>query len=316
MNNSFKFNWPDKKKFAFSIFDDTDFVSLPKVKDIYSFLSDCNFRFTKSVWPMGGKKEAIVSGATCEDPAYLKWLISLQEAGYEMGYHMTTYHSSSRSEIIAGLERFHQLFHHYPFSMANHVGVAENIYWGDARLTGVKKIIYNILTNNKNKNQYYGHVQGSPFFWGDLCKQKIKFVRNFIFPEINTLKACPFMPYYDPQRPYVRFWFASSEGSNADLFNKCINEKNQDRLEEEGGACIIYTHLASEGFWKNGVRSKRFRYLMSMLSQRNGWFVPVSTLLDYVLKMRGPHNITDKERNILEWKWLWYKIRSGAKNHL
>ena len=38
--------------------------------------------------------------------------------------------------------------------------------------------------------------------------------------------------------------------NNVNIFNKCLSNKNQDRLENEGGACIMYTHFA-DGFCKN-----------------------------------------------------------------
>lgn len=40
---------------------------------------------------------------------------------------------------------------------------------------------------------------------------------------------------------------------------------------------------------------------MRRLSEKNGWFVPVCALLDY---LRG--------KNTLERKWLWHKIRIGT----
>jgi hypothetical protein len=51
---------------------------------------------------------------------------------------------------------------------------------------------------------------------------------------------------------------------------------------------------------------------MKRLSKKNGWFVPVCTLLDYIAEARGYHNITNKERNRLERKWLLYKVTIGT----
>ena len=194
--------------------------------------------------------------------------------------------------------------------MANHTGNYESIYWGNYRMTGFNEFLYNQLTRNRQKDSFRGHIKGDNYFWGDVCKEKIKYVRNFAFSDINTLKACPIMPYHDLNRPYVNYWFVSSEGSNVDTFNQCITEQNQDNLEKEGGACIMYTHFAA-GFYKNGRINSRFKYLMSRLSKKNGWFVTVSTLLDYLLKIRGHYDITAKERKALERKWLWHKIRVG-----
>jgi hypothetical protein len=40
----------------------------------------------------------------------------------------------------------------------------------------------------------------------------------------------------------------------------------------------------------------------------NGWFVPVRTLLDFLVQVKGRHIITTAERSYLERKWLWHKI--------
>ncbi len=76
---------------------------------------------------------------------------------------------------------------------------------------------------------------------------------------------------------------------------------------KEGGACIMYTHLAA-GFLENGRINGRFKALMERLSKLNGWFVPVHTLLDFILQARGNHCITQAERNDLERRWLWHKV--------
>jgi hypothetical protein len=86
------------------------------------------------------------------------------------------------------------------------------------------------------------------------------------------------MPYHDPDRPFVRNWFASSEGPSVESFDRTLSEANQERLEIEGGACIMYTHFAN-GFYDNGCLDSRFVRLMQRLGSRPGWFVPVSTLL-------------------------------------
>jgi hypothetical protein len=304
-----KIKWPDGKDFAFSIFDDPDFDSAENTKQMYSFLADLGMRTTKAVWPIRGNCTPKVGGTTCEDERYLKLVLDLRDQGFEIGLHNATYHTSSREQTARGLEAFRQFLGHDPFSMANHTGCRESIYWGNARVSGVRRLIYNALTlrMNEGSSLSQGHIEGSPLFWGDLCREKIKYVRNFVYGDINTLKACPVMPYHDPARPFVNYWFASSEGANVDSFNATASEGNQDRLVREGGACIIYTHLAA-GFVEKGRIHGRFRMIMERLSKMNGWFVPVSTLLDYILHTRGHHVITQKERKALEGRWMWHKI--------
>ena len=107
-------------------------------------------------------------------------------------------------------------------------------------------------------------------------------------------------------------WYASTEGSNAPRFLDALTEANQDRLEAEGGACIMYTHFG-HGFMHNGRINDRFRTLMERLSRKNGWYVPVSSLLDYLRSSRnGNHVLTPAERSRLESKWLWAKARRGT----
>ena len=132
-----------------------------------------------------------------------------------------------------------------------------------------------------------------------------------MFGDVNTLRVCPYMPYHDPNRSYVNLWFAAAEGGNVRSFTTTLSEVNQDRLAAEGGACILYTHLGA-GFCDRGQVQPRVRLLLERLSGLNGWFVPVSTLLDYLRGAEGPRQINDRERRQLEIRWLWEKIRRGT----
>jgi hypothetical protein len=302
--------WPDNKKFAFTVFDDTDYVTVDNVGKVYRFLADLGFRTTKSVWVYRGTEPGNCPGETCDDPEYQRWVLGLQTQGFEIGYHMATWHSSPRDRTIAALDRFAEIFGQPPSVAANHSGSRENMYWGGARIGGLHRFVYNLATGFRFADRYRGHVEGDPYFWGDLCKQRIRYYRNLIFNDINTLRACPIMPYYDPQRPYVNYWFASSEGADVRSFNRCLSEDNQDRLEETGGACIMYAHFAC-GFVDNGKLNGRFRELMERLARKPGWFVPVSPLLDHLQQKNGGHVITDAERSVLERRWLWEKLRRG-----
>ena len=306
-----KIIWPNNKKFAFTIFDDTDRSNLEDSKLIYNCLNDLGFKTTRSAWVNNSNSKNNSEGVTCENKSYLEWLLEIKKIGFEIGYHNTTFSSSERQKIIEGLEKFKRFFGEDPIVMANHSENKENIYWGSDRLSGSRKFVYNILTLFKRNKYYLGHDNSSKFFWGDLCKQNIKYVRNFVFSDINTLKNCPFMPYKDQTKPFVNYWFASSEGNNAETFIKCISDKNQDRLEEEGGACIMYTHFA-DGFSKNGKISENFKEQMTKLSKREGWFVTVSTLLEFLKKENKNYEINPKQRKALEWKWLFDKLILGS----
>ena len=176
-------------------------------------------------------------------------------------------------------------------------------------------MVYNILTRYAYNKAFRGHIESDEHFWGDYCQKNITYVRNFAYSDINTLKMCPFMPYYDPNRPYVNYWFASANGGTVQEFNECLHEQNQDRLEEEGGACIMYTHFGFR-FYRDGKLNPRFRELIERLSKKNGWFVPVSTLLDYLRNINGRYEIGTAERTRLERMWLRDQIRAKITNRL
>jgi hypothetical protein len=307
-----KITWPDGKRFAFTVFDETDCATVANVRPVYDFLAGCGFRTTKSVWVVDGDpNRGRFVGQSCDNPEYRQWVLDLQKRGFEIAFHNCTWHGSHRDAICTGLDRFAQLFGHDPVTAANHTGVEEGIYMAEARLSGWRVPLYNFLTGFRNRGKYRGHLEGDPYFWGDICKARIKYFRNFVYRDINTLKACPIMPYHDLNRPYVNYWFAASDGARPKQFIGCVSEKAQDRLEEEGGACIMYTHLA-RGFLEGKRLMPRFQSLMQRLAAKNGWFVPAETLLEYLMQVKGPHEISDRERRRLECKWFWEKLLIGT----
>ncbi len=303
--------WPQGKRFAFTIFDDTDGTTLENGSPVYDLLYDLGFLTTKSVWPLEGEGKANTGGTSCQDQDYLRWVQQLQKQGFEIALHNASDKSSTRLQTQQGLDSFKQFFGHDPRCFANHSICTENIYWGGERLSGLNKLIYHASTRFKNWHRWQGHIKDSPYFWGDLCQEHIQYVRNFIYSDINTLKVCPQMPYHDPKRPFVNHWFASSEGSTLARFNQTLQEANQDQLEQEGGACIMYTHFGKD-FYKNGQINPRFKLLMQRLSQKSGWFVPVSTLLDYLRQHQTTDKITHWQRCRLEYAWLMHKFKIGA----
>lgn len=303
--------WPEGKSFAFTVFDDPDAQTLDTGRRVYDFIEDLGFRTTKAVWPLAPSRERSDKGGSCGEAPYRAWVEDLRAAGFEIGLHNVACHTSTREETLQGLDRFQEITGHDPITMANHFFCDENIYFGDRRVTGVQRLAYNLVTRGRNRNRFFGHVEGHPLFWGDLCQSRIRYVRNFVFRDVDTLRACPTMPYHDPDRPWVRAWFASSEGADVRSFNERISLQNQEQLEESGGACIMYTHFG-HGFVEDGELDPEFRRLMTRMAERNGWFVPVSELLAFLEGERGLHTLTTRERTRLERRWLLEKLRFGT----
>lgn len=305
-------HWPHSKKFAFTVFDDTDLASVENVSEVYRVLADLGFRTTKSVWPLRGAGNWMEGGATCEDEAYLAWCLELQRQGFEIGYHCSSYQGLAREDIRRALDCFKSHFGHDPRSMANHAS-PEAIYWGASRLSGWRKSFYRWSRAQASAAEFQGEREGSRFFWGDLCHERVGYVRNFITSDINTLGAIPQMPYRDPEKPWVRAWFGASEGPNVESFMRCISEKNQDRLLKQGGACIMYTHFSC-GFQQEGKVLPEFKRLMERLAGLGGWYVPVSELLDYLISQKGLHLLSAGERSGLELRWLAHKIMTKGSS--
>ncbi len=307
-----RIQWPGGKTFAFTIFDDPDFQTLDNAGVVYDFLLDSGFRTTKGVWPGLESTPPDQRWGTCMDPTYRQWALNLQKRGFEIGWHGAAPRTSTREQTHAGLETFHSLFGPELLTMSQHYDCRETMYWGDQRISSTScRLLYNLVTRWKNRGVSHGHIQDHPDYWADLCKQHIKYVRNFVFGDINTIAMCPLMPYHDPARPAVNFWFASAEGHNVETFTRMVSEENQDRLEAEGGGCIMYTHFAY-GFAEKGVLHARFQTLMNRLSKKAGWFVPVRTLLDYLVAQKGVVTLTPRERASLEWRWLRSKLQFGS----
>ena len=305
--------WPQGKRFAFTIVDDTDKSTVQNVGPVYDFLSELGLRTTKTIWPIAPLGPPRIGGQSLEDPDYRLWVLGLKDRGFEIALHGASDETSTRERVLRGLNYFREVIGQDPRLHANHTGQVESIYWGRARLDGVPKVIYQWAWRlTKGEDQFHGQREGGPYFWGDLCRDRIMYVRNLVFREINTLKVDPLMPYHDPRRPYVRYWFSSSDGASVPSFCRLISEANQDRLLEEGGACIAYTHFGN-GFWRDSRLDPEFARLMRRLANLPGWFVPASRLLDYLGEVRGWQVVDEDRRKLdrMQWSWLLQKLRHG-----
>lgn len=304
--------FPGSRTFAFSIFDDTDHSTVENIRPVYRLLTELGVRITKSVWPLAAVSGAPIAGSTLQEKAYLDFVLWLQSEGFEVGLHNVRNHDAERQVIEKGFEEFHALLGRFPRIHCNHSSNRENIYWGSTRLTSpMVRFGYNLATRFTRKNYFQGHVESSPYFWGDICSRHISYVRNFVFDEINLDRVNPGMPYHDRTKPFVRFWFSSSEGGNAESFCKMICEANQDQLQAEGGVCVMYTHFGN-GFVQGGSVRPDFERLIRRLAKMNGWFVPVSTLLDHLRENKAGSDISATELARMERRWFFSKLLKGS----
>ena len=62
--------WPQGKRFAFTIVDDTDMSTVENVGPVYDFLSELGLRTTKTIWPIAPLGPPRTGGQSLEDPDY------------------------------------------------------------------------------------------------------------------------------------------------------------------------------------------------------------------------------------------------------
>jgi len=305
--------WPKGHKFAFTIVDDTDCATIANVKPIYDLLAGLGMRTTKTVWMFPGQGEAVQGGATCEEKNYRDWVLQLQRQGFEIALHNAAPCTSPRDVTNLGLTRFRDTFGTEEILFCNHTHCLENIYWGDNRLSGWRCKFYNLATRGKRRDISRGHVVGDPLFWGDFCQQRVRYVRNFVFDELNALAICPEQPYHDPSKPYVNFWFTSADGNDLKCFLRNFTRDRFKRLEAVGGLCIAYVHFAY-GFMENGTINSEFRKRMEFLASLDGWFAPASQVLDHLRQGAGMRDrtISPEKLGQLERKWLFEKLFKGT----
>ena len=301
--------FPEHKKFAFTIFDDTDGAMLEDIAPVYELLDRLGMATTKSVWVFPPQEETGPSAHTLQDRDYLDFIKSLAGKGFEIAFHNASMCSNMRETTISAIEFFNENLGYYPKAHANHHENKENIYWGGDRLDfQILKTLYKMFKKlNGRYPVYEGSKPDSPYFWGDICRNRIKYVRNFVFREINLLRVNPTMPYKDPKRASVNYWFSSCEGADVNSFNQLLSSRNQESLEREGGVCIVYTHFA-DGFVKDGKVNPKTEELLTELSRRNGWFVPVSTLLDHLQSRQTREIRPYHERINMELRWFLAKV--------
>lgn len=289
--------WPDDKRFAFTIVDDTDESTLAGVKPIYDLLDELGMRITKTVWPLradpGTRWE---TSDTLQDGPYLDYVRHLRGRGFEIALHGVRGCTSTREQVIEGLDVYRELIGAYPNIHVNHAQNEDNLYWGRERVAPWKRF----LRHYDEYGSGYGHIKGNECFWGDICKEHISYVRGPVFGGINTLAQDPLMPYHDPRFPWVNQWFSSSDGAYVSSFTSLLARENVARLSAEGGACIVYTHFGSD-FVRKGKVDPAFESRLRALASENGWFAPASTILDH-LASSPPRRLRTVARTTLWWR--------------
>jgi len=296
--------FPDGAGFAFTVMDDTDVATVENVRPVYRLLESLGMRTTKTVWAVGCEEgsENFSLSETMDDPHYRDFVLDLHVRGFEIAFHGATMETSRRERTARALERLGGLLGAPPRVHANHSFNRENVYWGAGRLDDpALRLLYGTVLRH-GARLYEGHRPGSPYWWGDLCVEQIEYVRNLTFSEINLQRVNPSMPYRDPNRPYVRWWFSATDAEDVREFNDLLRPENQERLAAEGGVCIVATHFG-KGFGAGGQPHPETRRLLELLARRHGWFPPVGELLDWLRARHNGDGLPAGEWHRMQWRW-------------
>jgi hypothetical protein len=297
-------NFPQGKRFAFTILDDTDDSTLENVKPVYDALKAHGLQTTKTVWPVDcpeGSRIYFAADTLLRRP-YLEFVRQLRADGFEIAFHGATMESSKRERTVRALEFLKREFGAYPALFCNHGQNRDNLYWGAKRFQTAWLRGMAGSWRKEGASYYLGEVESSEYFWGDLCRQHIRYVRNWTFPCLNMLEVNPEMPYRLPGTPYVNLWFSTADAPGVEDFVRLLTPDGIDRLERAGGLCIISTHLG-KGFVENRGLDPRVDRILQDLSRRPGWYVPVSEMLDYLVKTQ------DRGRSLGSWKTAMLETR-------
>ena len=307
-------DFPQGKRFAFTILDDTDDSTLENVKPVYDALKSYGIRTTKTVWPVDCPEGSRIFFAadTLQRKPYLDFVRQLASDGFEIAFHGATMESSRRDRTTQALEFLKREFGAYPTLFCNHGHNRDNLYWGRKRFhTPAIRHLVGFL-RKEEASYYLGDVEKTEYFWGDLCHRHIRYVRNWTFPCLNMLEVNPEMPYRLSGTPYVNSWFSTADAPDAGSFVRLLTRDNIDRLERAGGLCIVSTHLGKK-FVKDGVLDPQVQRIFQVLSEKPGWYVPVSEMLDYLVHTQGKGlTLSPLKTAMLETRYLVNKLRRSS----
>lgn len=283
--------YPDGRDFAFTVTDDPDYGLLEEKPIVYDYLSRLGFKTTIPVWVLDNKHGSgeggsltNTRGVTTTNKEYLRYIQELQARGFEICLHTAGPGNDLREETAEGYELFKEQFGHYPNININHANNLENIYWGGDRFSNkFAQKIYSLF-----EAPFQGDKATSKYFWGDILKEKTMYLRGWATDNINTLSVNKSIPYHLEDKPYVNYWFGCSDGYNYDKFMKLVSDDNISKLVAERGTSIVYTHFAYGFVDKTTTKLKPgFQEQMEKISRLNGWFVPVSTIVERLRQLRS-----------------------------
>ena len=282
--------WPPHPyRAGFCVTDDADSSELATVRIVYDFLSALSFRTTRTVWafrpsePCGlpGLPDSIQRGVTLEDPDYLGYCRELDARGFEIALHGASAGNNRREQIARAFELMDRNFTPAGTYIC-HAKNADNPYWQEKVVA--RGPLRALLAPYAGRHRCSGEDPVSPYFWGDLCRERVRYIRLFRTARVNTLAANPSLPYFEREKPFVGGWFTATKRS----FRDCTAEAALDALERDFGLCVLYQYLCRYADPARGAVKPAFREGAGRLRARRAiWVDTTSRILDRLRLVQG-----------------------------
>ena len=237
--------WPPSPyRAGFTITDDTDAATLETVRAVYDVLDANGVRATKTVWafppeePCGipALPPSIQRGVTLADPDYRRYCERLAERGFEITLHGATAGNNRRATIERAFAELDKSFPRASTYIC-HAKNADNPYWQEKVVA--RGPLRWMLSAYAGSHRCSGEDPASPYFWGDLCRERVRYIRLFRTRDPDTLAQNPSMPYFEREKPYVRGWFSATKRS----FRFVTQDDVLGDLERSWGLCMLYQYM-------------------------------------------------------------------------
>lgn len=234
--------FPADRDCAIAVTDDTDGFQFENTAPVYRLLNEVGWRVTKTVWAFDSPDyDPERAGLSLESPEYLRWALDQAARGNEIALHSPTAGDDTRETTIAAHEKIKALFGVPTRVEIFHRANKEAFFWGAARLPSP---LLRRAYDWKSHERFFGQDPQSRYYWLDLSRSLVRYVRTYTTSEIDTWALNPSMPYEDPRTPQAPLWFSSSNGRHREEFVRLLSAKNVRRLAAQHGVSIVYTHFS------------------------------------------------------------------------
>lgn len=282
-----KISWlPDSYQAAITITDDPDNGDFCAFKTMYDFMMDIEFPVTRAMWvykniePTGTPHlEISFKAPLLTEPECLHYCKKLSEHGFEICLHGASCGNNDRLHTTSALTFLKNEIGESPVYIC-HSKNAENLYW-DAKTANshLEMRLLQLYT----KNRCFGDIADSNYFWGDICRENIKYIRMYRTRSFNTLAFNPSMPYHDFSKPFVNYWFSATKGHIPHLFTG----DNIDQLCQEEGVSILYQYLHKYVNENLVIHPEVKKSLQRVASDNRILKLPVSAILERLKQIQN-----------------------------